>query len=484
LFGLSLRTKLIITLSVLLLSAFLATNIINYNVSKHSLHTSLVQDSLPIISNNIYSEIQRDLIGPVQVSSLMSNDTFVKDWLLNGETEVEKIQNYLREIRDRYQFDSAFLVSAQTKNYYHFNGIHKVVTPEDAHDVWYYSFVESGVAMRLDIDTDEAAENRLTIFINHRLTDANGQLLGVTGVGLSMNKIGEMLESYRGMFDRVIYLIDKEGVIQIHPDIDQLKIPVFERNQLLPFKEAILQNKNKPQSFEFDNEEGHHILLITRYIPEFDLYLMVEQDESRALEEIRTNLIWNLVFGLLISLLIILLNIITVNYFQRQLERMATSDPLTGLANRRVFWDKARSEFTRSRRCQSPLSVLMIDLDHFKRLNDTYGHLAGDEVLKEFAKICQLNLREYDTFARFGGEEFTVILPETEAEKALIVANRLRSAVEAMTVMVDGKAIRYTISIGVSQLGSRDSSFDDILLRADDALYTAKRNGRNRVIRG
>jgi len=163
-----------------------------------------------------------------------------------------------------------------------------------------------------------------------------------------------------------------------------------------------------------------------------------------------------------------------------ELRRLATTDQLTGLHNRAYFMDSAEAELRRSERFGHPTAVLMADLDHFKRVNDQYGHAAGDEALRIFARILGETTRTVDLVGRIGGEEFTILLPETGRDAALQVAERLRAAVEAASFEFGGVTIRYTVSLGVSVRQGGDT-LDRLLARADDALYAAKHGGRNRV---
>ena len=166
---------------------------------------------------------------------------------------------------------------------------------------------------------------------------------------------------------------------------------------------------------------------------------------------------------------------------KEQLLLMATTDVLTGLSNRRFFMERLSNEFERVKRYESIYTLLMIDLDFFKKVNDTMGHKAGDIVLIKVSEILLSGLRCTDIIGRIGGEEFAAILPETELQQGLQIAERLRKAVEQLPLEVDGKNITVTISLGASQSNIADKEMDNALIRADSALYDAKRSGRNRV---
>lgn len=166
----------------------------------------------------------------------------------------------------------------------------------------------------------------------------------------------------------------------------------------------------------------------------------------------------------------------------QELERLATTDPLTGVYNRRYFMDYATKEFLRSLRYSHTFSVIQMDIDHFKKINDTYGHSIGDEVLKAFTANCLEVLRDCDVLGRMGGEEFSIILPETALSGALIVAERFRQANAELKVYVDDRIVHFTVSIGVTHLRQDDAGLEAVLRRADEALYLAKNGGRNKVV--
>lgn len=167
---------------------------------------------------------------------------------------------------------------------------------------------------------------------------------------------------------------------------------------------------------------------------------------------------------------------------QVELERLATTDFLTGIANNRSFFETGEREIQRARRYGRPLAVLMLDLDHFKRVNDTHGHAVGDRVLVAVTATCKRFLRDIDLFGRLGGEEFGMLLPETDLDGGRATAERLRQTVAETNIDAGKTTLCITISIGVSVLSPEDDRLESALKRADDALYEAKRSGRNRIV--
>ena len=167
---------------------------------------------------------------------------------------------------------------------------------------------------------------------------------------------------------------------------------------------------------------------------------------------------------------------------ERELQRLATTDVLTGMANRRSFLEVAEATFQRARESHAPLTVLMLDLDHFKTINDRFGHLEGDRVLAEFARATKHQLRANDTVGRLGGEEFGLLLPHTLPAEGADIANRILEAIRALELTdSNGQHYGVTTSMGLGTLSPGDRSLHDLLDHADQALYLAKRRGRNQL---
>jgi diguanylate cyclase (GGDEF)-like protein len=167
--------------------------------------------------------------------------------------------------------------------------------------------------------------------------------------------------------------------------------------------------------------------------------------------------------------------------YAKEMEKSAVTDYLTGGYNRRYFIRQTEEELKRFSRYGGSFSVLILDIDHFKKINDTYSHLAGDVALKKLTRAVENTLRENDLAARFGGEEFAVFLPETNRKGAFELAERLRNAVQNMSVTFENRTFGFTVSIGLATVKKKDVKIEQVLARADKALYTAKENGRNRT---
>lgn len=168
--------------------------------------------------------------------------------------------------------------------------------------------------------------------------------------------------------------------------------------------------------------------------------------------------------------------------YHEEIYRLTIEDSLTQIANKRALLDFLEKEFARARRYQRDLAVIMVDLDFFKRVNDTYGHLMGDFVLRDFAKLIGQRIRREEMFARYGGEEFCIVLPETNLAGALLFADSVRAMIEEHSFEFEGNVLKMTASMGVALIADNMARPEDLLLASDENLYRAKNEGRNRVV--
>jgi len=169
------------------------------------------------------------------------------------------------------------------------------------------------------------------------------------------------------------------------------------------------------------------------------------------------------------------------NVYHEELYRLATTDGLTMIHNKRFFLEHIERELSRAKRYNRHLSLILMDLDFFKKINDTYGHLAGDYVLKKIAELALQHVRKEDILARYGGEEFALLLPETDRWQALSIAEKIRALIEKQYIQYDKQHINITLSLGVAMAGPKTNNANQLIKEADAYLYHAKNTGRNRV---
>lgn len=473
------KKKLIFLICVLLSSGFLALSLFNYHVSKTTIRAALVDRELPLTSDNIYSEIQKDLIRPILISSMMAHDTFLRDWVLGGEREVRKINRYLREVNQQYGSFTAFFVSENSKNYYNTAGILKQVSPAEPRDRWYYRVRSMPEPYEINVDPDLSNHDEMTIFINYRVFDYQGQFIGATGIGLAVDSVRRLVEDYHRQYQRDIYFVNKSGQTVLTPkNLTHYNQNIRNIEGLKTIADRILKETGTG-SYQYRRDNREHLLNV-RFIPELQWYIFVDKMEDEALAGLRKTLWITIAVCLVTTLLILVLINITINYYQRRLEQMATTDALTGLHNRQSFELLIQQVINDNRRTNQPFAVILADVDLFKQVNDEHGHLTGDRVIKEIAATLQAGLRESDITCRWGGEEFLVIIKGCTLEHAAIVAENLRAAVASTFHQRTDGLNGITISLGVADF-REDDVLDNLLARADLALYAAKNSGRNKV---
>jgi len=472
------KNRLILILGMLLLTGFIVTSLGSYFVSRSSLRSQISQNELPITSDNIYSEIQRDLFRPIFISSLMASDTFLRDWVMSGEENSKQIVKYLKEIQDQYGTFTSFFVSEPTGIYYQSEGILKNISPDDKRDEWYYRVRDMKEDYEINFDPDMANSDAMTIFINYRVYDYEGNYIGVTGVGLTINAVKDVIDDYQEKYDRNIYFIDKLGTITLHSSsFSDETASIYDIPGISSLADEILLPGDK--SLKYRND-GNSVYVNSRYIPELDWVLIVSQTDEKATRNILNALFINLMICFAITGIVLVITNITITVYQNKLEIMATTDKLTGLYNRQAFDVMVSQTIKEAHRKESLFSVLLLDIDHFKKVNDNYGHLQGDAVLKNIAQVCIANTRDSDIVCRWGGEEFIILLKECTIGDAVKMAEKIRSAIESTTTQIHGKSIDVSASLGVTAYVNTDKE-DSLFGRADKALYIAKKKGRNRA---
>ncbi|MGY5451633.1 sensor domain-containing diguanylate cyclase [Agarivorans sp. MS3-6] len=475
------KRKFVVVLSLLLLCAFWLTSWLSYQVAHNSLSEQIETNHLPLTSDTIYSEIQRDLSRPIFISSLMAQDTFVRDWAIQDNETAEPIVRYLTAIQQRYQTVTAFFVSSKSSRYYHPDGIIKTLSKNNLDDAWFFRVSQLPPAQdyEINIDYDTADANRITVFVNYKVYDFDGKLIGVTGVGLNVESVKEMISLYQQRYQRSVYFIDATGNLALSDNSFQGPRNIHQREGLAEQVDLLLSSHNGRYHFM---EQGKMHFLNARYIPEFDWYLMVEQEDAPATQQLQQTLIFNLVISIAVTLGMLLVANFTLGRYQRRLETLASTDKLTGAFNRQSFEGQLEQVIDIQHRASSPCSLIIFDVDHFKHINDKFGHLVGDKALIKVTEIAEKNIRQSDIVCRWGGEEFVILLPNCDALAALEVAEKIRIAINNDQQTIDGHQVNLSISCGIAQIKTHEVIASLMINRADQAMYQAKQNGRNRSV--
>ncbi len=465
---------LVFGISLLLLIGFAATSLISYYLANKSIQNRIRTDSLPLTSDNIFSHVQRDLISPVLISSVMSKDTFVRDWILSGEKDSKPIINYLNEIQQQYHTITSFFISDKSLRYYHSSGVLKKISPQDPKDAWYFKAIKVEGDYDINLDADTAEPNRTNFFVNHKIYDYDRQLLGIIGVGLASEIIRNRIDEYQQQFNRTVYFVNKKGEVTLHGTHFSKEKSLHSMHGMQTISEHLL---DKPTaSFVYDNGE-HNVFVNTRYVEELDWYIVIEEahtEQTAMLQALWVNLILSALVTFVIGWLIHYL----IQRQQSELRELLTRDYLTNLASRQGFEPVFNQMLRSAERSDESLSILLIDIDHFKKVNDQLGHLEGDVVLQTMADILRDSVRACDAICRWGGEEFIVAFANCDAKSAFIIAEKIRHLSAEKLSNSTGSKEPITVSIGIAEYDLNETS-DQLFSRADEALYRAKNGGRN-----
>jgi len=303
---------------LLLLIGFIASSFSNYWVSRENVRKTITESSLPLTSDNIYSVIQRDLLKPIFISSMMSTDTFLRFWLIDGEKNLDQIQLYLQEIVREYDTITSFLVSEKTRNYYYAGGLLKQIDQEDPRDEWYFRVREMDAPFEINVDPDFANQDEITIFINYRVFDFDGNYIGVTGTGLTVNHVNHLIEEYEERFSRQIFFCDQNGRVILATKNSSLNnyTNIREVPGLDKYADSLLDSKTKDIVYRKNSDT---YFLNSRFISELGWFLVVKQTEDELLAPLRRNLYYNLALALVITAIVAALCLSMIRSHQKKL---------------------------------------------------------------------------------------------------------------------------------------------------------------------
>jgi len=330
----------------------------------------------------------------------------------------------------------------------------------------------------LDRTDDEPAGVRLGTFQPYDLVIGLGYAyrFSQVAIGITGKIIYERIDTYEQRYGREIYFVDRHGRVVLEAgNNNDTPANIKQMGGLGAIAPQVLGAERGDWTYE---RGGEPYMLNSRYIEELGWLLLVEQPESTATAGVRRAFLLNLGIGLVIAILVVALTHVTIRHYQRQLEHIAMTDNLTGVANRRSFEMLAGA--AARHRCDDapPDSVILFDLDHLKRINDHYGHVTGDQVIRQAAGVARDALRATDVLCRWGGEEFAVWLRGCSLADARQLAETMRRAISGTKFSDHELTVTASFGVVAHQPGE---SLAQTLTRADQAMYTAKNRGRDRV---
>lgn len=391
------KYKLVWALGLILLLGFLSIGVAAYIVSRDAIRAGIVQQALPLTADNIYSEIQKDLLRPVFVSSMMAQDTFMRDWLTGGERDVSRIRRYLNEVKTRYGTNTSFLVSERSRKYYFESGVLKVVSKDDPRDDWYFRVRQMQAPFESNVDLDEANRDQRTVFVNYRVLDYRGNYIGAIGVGLTLDKIGSHIDRYQSAFSRRIFFVDRNGMIVLAgKSMAGVSGSIRDLPGINTIAEKILSGGDSPKQLEYSS--GSSLVMVnSRYIPELGSFLLVEQDEHEDVKGVWRVLLINLGIGAILGLLALAVMRRVVDRYQQRLESM-TRETLAHAA-RETEMAREQQEFVAmvSHEFRTPIAIIDSSLQGLKR------HEQGmpEEVTARYGRIRRATLRLQELIGNF-----------------------------------------------------------------------------------
>lgn len=463
------RKSIEIVVLFIIMTISMSASIISCIMSIDRISEENSENNSMLIAHMINDSIENEFLKPIMVSETMSNDYSLKEYMKkSGKESPESVEDevaaYLASIRTGFGYQMVFAVCDASKAYYTYDGISQYVDMDDSgHDIWYKLFLEEKKHYDLDVDTDPANHWELSVFVNTEITDENGELLGVCGVGVEMTKLQELLKQFETKYNVKIDLIDKDGLIQIDSDGKRIEKDYIDNDYL--------KNVN---SKEFYYEEGADTSRMTKYMEDLDWYLVVEDYEPDKMSafELTTSSIIIFLIGLLMMGIVFIVIMIRERKASRELRerrRISVTDDMTGLLNHRAYEEDCVKIVENNSIPQ--ITMIMMDVNGLKTANDTCGHMAGDELIIGAAKCIQTSMGEYGKVYRIGGDEFVAILECTKEQ----LEDMLQTFEHILEGFKGSHQCELSISKGVVVCKEHENlTFEGMKKLADKLMYEDK----------
>ena len=420
----------------------------------------------------MFSLMTEEVIQPLHIALTISRGDFLLSLLDEKELDKETVVNQLKSLEQEFGL-TFFIASENTRVQYMSDGRELNLIKGEVY--WYFEALEQ----EKDILADLGQVGDVHLFYDIKLYNKSNDFIGIVGVGKSLKEFLKRFDEFRNLYGYNFLFLNEKNDIILTSEADLATVDAHIPNlNELAWYDALDKSSLVDDSLNgvVISESGAQYLLSEFYIEQLSwrLLLMIPLDARQT--QLTTSFVQNLLMvGVIFALLLISL-FTTANYLRKRVERSIESDVLTGLGNR----NSIHRHFSRLERKKTSKCLVILDVDHFKSVNDTYGHDTGDEVLRQVAQTIKNNIREQDILARWGGEEFVMILPGADLGTGERVAEHVRKSIESLVVTSDNKEIQVTASFGVHACESQ-SPLNELIKKADTALYIAKENGRNRV---
>lgn len=413
------------------------------------------------------NELSNSFSGSINISQTISNN-YIKDFIYNrshysDEEASEYIGDYLYDLKHHFGFDTAFIVFDSTKEYFTEYGRIKTLDLKGEDDSWFYDFKESGMDMALNVDNDQANENRITVYNNIKMVDNDGNFIGVCGVGHTLNALNESIDSIEKKYGISVSLADKNGIIQIAGD------------DSLPGTEVSGYIKDYIVGYDFNNEfefekVGTGGYVIVSYIPDYNWFLCVESPEK--LDDMTKTILYSLMAAFLALIIMVKIISIAMKYQEDETNNFKTdseTDMMTGLFNRRAF-DSMLDSIKKSDSLRD-ISFVVIDVNGLKKTNDENGHLAGDEMIVKTAECIKELYENHGHAFRIGGDEFIIVILEP-LDDVEAIKEEIKTRVEKCKLEHSDK---LSVSVGVARgEDNLELNVSQLIELADKAMYKDK----------
>ena len=455
--------------TVILTSYFTLKDVINS-------HNKQVQSAVTPLFSLVTSEILR----PLNVATFMAKNQFVIDYAEQEEIDKSYLVSYLEEVAKSYNM-MAFIALEKHDTMIDSNSKEGTLDSENVE--WFHRLKNLPGDQFTDIGNAENPH----LYFDNKIRNSKGEFIGFTGVALDLKYFANKFQEYNERFGFELYFVDSNNIITLSSN-NIMKSQSHHRTDLitrlsdLPWHQSLIQNNHADSNLSsevmYTTDEG--LLISQMPIQELNWRMFIVSPPAAEQSAYWKVFIGRFMLFFIIVIIFYMALLTIIKYLKSRLIKHAETDHLTQLPNRsHIHW-----RFDDIAKNNQNLCLVLADIDNFKNINDTYGHLVGDDVLRIISEQLSQTLRKIDVVGRWGGEEFVMLLPETSAEQALIIVERIRKNIAAISfpISTTSGSFSTTISFGISESPIKNQNIENYIQGADKALHQAKSNGRNQSV--